>query len=154
MRVTEKAMELLTKGKEGRPDASTTVKDGVYYYHNSPIIQYSHPTIIASLRGFNTKTTRLRVNEALFCFGILTNFSVLRGQLYFGTTPVEPDDVFTLSPGPGFQPGFQPAAPTYLDTLIRERDGILTKYGSGVRPAWVSAELATLEARIEKESKQ
>lgn len=37
-----------------------------------------------------------------------------------------------------------------LAHYIRQRDDILATYGTGVRPAWVSGELAALNAKIKR----
>ena len=37
-----------------------------------------------------------------------------------------------------------------IDLYERQKDALLEKYGRGVRPSWVSAELALLDYRIEK----
>lgn len=39
---------------------------------------------------------------------------------------------------------------SYLESLRRERAELLCLYGDGVRPSWVSAELARIDGAIER----
>lgn len=43
---------------------------------------------------------------------------------------------------------------TYIDRLSKDYDAIISKHGYGVRPSYVSADLATLSCRIAKAKEQ
>ena len=79
---------------------NTETKNGAIRLHWTNIaLKVDEHTYKVTLGGFNTVTTKERVNSLLECLGCSRKFHQRKGSLYFGDTPITESDVITLKHG-------------------------------------------------------
>ena len=94
-KITQQAVEALENGQSFFRD-NTMVKDGKMYLHGSKIAYYQNGTLHISFCGYQTNTTKERINGAIPKGGIYQK----KGKLYYTidhSKSVEVDPYLTYS---------------------------------------------------------
>jgi hypothetical protein len=79
---------------------SNTRTDGeTIFLHRSAIVRKVEGGIEINLAGWNTVTTRSRINAALWAAGYRVGVSTRRGEIYLGSKPI-PDCGWVAVPRP------------------------------------------------------